>query len=50
MKQLMNLAFINSILRDLQNSSYPMKAKFNKLLIIFHSKYFPVSDWLKPHA
>ena len=34
-------------LKDLQNSSYPTKAEFNNCSII-HSKYFPVSDWLKP--
>ena len=28
-----------NILRDLQNSSYPMKAEFNNCFII-HSKYF----------
>ena len=32
-------AEVDKILRDLQNSSYPMKAKFNNCFII-HSKYF----------
>ena len=34
-------AKVDNILRDLQNSSYPMKAEFNNCFII-HSKYFPV--------
>ena len=32
---------VNNILRDLQNSSYLTKAKFNNSFII-HSKYFPI--------
>ena len=31
---------VDNTLRDLQNSSYPMKAKFNNCFII-HSKYSP---------
>ena len=42
-------AEVDNTLRDLQNSSYPTKASFNNCFII-HSKYFPLSDWLKPHA
>ena len=34
-------AKVDSTLRDLQNSSYPTKAKSNNCFII-HSKYFPV--------
>ena len=34
-------AAVDNTLRDLQNSSYPTKAKFNNCFII-HSKYFPV--------
>ena len=34
-------AEVDNTLRDLQNSSDPMKAEFNKCFII-HSKYFPV--------
>ena len=34
-------AEVDNILRDLQNSSYPTKAKFNNCFII-HSKYFSV--------
>ena len=34
-------AEVDDTLRDLQNSSYPTKAKFNNCFII-HSKYFPV--------
>ena len=34
-------AEVDNTLRDLQNSSYPLKAKFNNCFII-HSKYFPV--------
>ena len=33
--------------RDLQNSSYPMKAEFNNCFII-HSKYFPVLRGVSP--
>ena len=32
-------ALVDVILQDLQNSSYPMKAKFNNCIIIY-SKYF----------
>ena len=32
-------AEVDNILRDLQNSSYPTKAKFNDCVIV-HSKYF----------
>ena len=32
-------AKVDNTLRDLQNSSYPVKAKFNNCFII-HSKYF----------
>ena len=32
---------MDNTLRDLQNSSYPTKAKFNNCFNI-HSKYFPV--------
>ena len=28
----------------------PEKAFHHIIFIIIHSKYFPVSDWLKPHA
>ena len=34
-------AEVDNTLQDLQNSSYPTKAEFNKCFII-HSKYFPV--------
>ena len=34
-------AEVDNTLRDLQNSSYPTKAKFNNCFII-NSKYFPV--------
>ena len=33
-------ADVDNTLRDLQNSSYPTKAKFNNCFII-HLKYFP---------
>ena len=33
-------AEVDNTLRDLQNSSYPMKAEFNNCFIT-HSKYFP---------
>ena len=33
------LTSVDNIFRDLQNSSYPTKAKFNNFFII-HSKYF----------
>ena len=35
-------AEVDNILRELQNSSYPTKAKFNNCFVI-HSKYFPRS-------
>ena len=34
-------AKVDNTLRDLQNSSYPIKAKFNNCFII-HSKCFPI--------
>ena len=37
----------SNALRDLQNSSYPTKAEFNKCFII-HSKYFPVLKGVSP--
>ena len=40
-------AEVDNTLRDLQNSSYPMKAEFNIFLII-HSKYFPVLEQDSP--
>ena len=44
-------ASVDNTLLDLQNSSYPTQPhSIIILLIIIHSKYFPVSDWLKPHA
>ena len=33
-------ALVDIILQDLQNSSYPMKAKFYNNCIIIYSKYF----------
>ena len=33
------MAEVDNILRDLQNSSHPMRAEFNNCFII-HSKYF----------
>ena len=42
---------VDNTLLNLQNSSYPTQPhSIIILLIIIHSKYFPVSDWLKPHA
>ena len=38
---------VDNTLRDLQNSSYPTKAKFNNCFII-HSKYFPVLKGVSP--
>ena len=35
--------YVDSTLRDLQNSSYATKAEFNNCFII-HSKYFPVLE------
>ena len=30
---------------------YPsLNLPFTQISIIIHSKYFPVSDWVKPHA
>ena len=40
-------AEVDNTLRDLQNSSYPTKAKFNNCFII-HSKYFPVLKGVSP--
>ena len=40
-------AEVDSTLQDLQNSSYPTKAKFNSCFII-HSKYFPVLKGVSP--
>ena len=40
-------AEVDNTLRDLQNSSYPTKAKFNNCFII-HSKYFPVPKGFSP--
>ena len=40
-------AKVDNTLRDLQNSSYPTKAKFNNCFII-HSKYFPVLKGVLP--
>ena len=40
-------ASVDNTLRDLQNSSYPMKAEFNNCFII-HSKYFPVLNGVSP--
>ena len=40
-------AEVDNTLRDLQNSSYPTKAKFNNCFII-HSKYFPVLNGVSP--
>ena len=34
-------AEVDNTLRDLQNSSYPTKSKFN-IFFIIHSKYFPL--------
>ena len=38
---------VDNTLRDLQNSSYHTKAKFNNCFII-HSKYFPVLKGVSP--
>ena len=38
---------VDDTIRNLQNSSYPMKAKFNNCFII-HSKYFPVLKGVSP--
>ena len=40
-------AELDNTLRDMQNSSYPTKAKFNNCFII-HSKYFPVLKEVLP--
>ena len=40
-------AEVDNTLRDLQNSSYPMKAEFNNCFII-HSKYFLVLKGVSP--
>ena len=40
-------AEVANTLRDLQNSTYPMKAKFNNCFVI-HSKYFPVLEGVSP--
>ena len=40
-------AEVDNTLRDLQNSSYPMKAKFNNCFII-HSKYFLLLEGFSP--
>ena len=40
-------AEVDNTLRDLQNSSYPTKAKFNNCFII-HLKYFPVLKGVSP--
>ena len=40
-------AEVDNTLRDLQNPSYPTKAKFNNCFII-HSKYFPVLKRVSP--
>ena len=40
-------AEVDNTLRDLQNSSYPVKAEFNNCFII-HSKYFPVLKEVSP--
>ena len=36
-------AKVDNTLRDLQNSSYPMKAEFNNNLLYFSFKIFPRS-------
>ena len=33
-----------------KNSSYPTQPHSITTQIIIHSKYFPVSDWIKPHT
>ena len=40
-------AEVDNTLRDLQNSSYPMKGELNNCFII-HSKYFPVLKGVSP--
>ena len=40
-------AEVDNTLRDLQNSSYPMKAEFNSCFII-HLTYFPVPKGVSP--
>ena len=40
-------AELDNTLRDLQNSSYPMKAEFNNCFIT-HSKYLPVLKGVSP--
>ena len=40
-------AEVDNTLRDLQNSSYPTKAEFNKCFII-HSKYFLLLNGVSP--
>ena len=40
-------AEVDNTLRDLQNSSYPMKAEFNNCFII-HSKYFLLLKEVSP--
>ena len=40
-------AEVDNTLRDLQNSSYPTKAEFNRCFII-HSKYFSVLKGVSP--
>ena len=40
-------AEVDNTLRDLQNSSYPMKVEFNNCFII-HSKYFPIFKGVSP--
>ena len=40
-------AEVDDTIRNLQNSSYPMKAKFNNCFII-HSKYFPILKGVSP--
>ena len=40
-------AEVDNTLRDLQNSSYPLKAEFNNCIVI-HSKYFPVYKGVSP--
>ena len=42
-------AEVDNTLRDLQNSSYPMKAEFNNCFII-HSKYFPILKGVSPFS
>ena len=42
-------AEVDNTLRDLQNSSYPMKAEFNNCFII-HSKYYLRSNLQTPRG